>query len=527
MVPSDTVSPQTWLARVFSPLIPIVVAVLLIWRSAFRPWGQHQYWGDNGVFAYVAWAWQQGRVPYTEAWDNKGPLLYALDRFGLALHGSTGIYALELLFAIVSAVIAWRIASLLSPSSVLAALSASVGLLPLYSTFEAGNLAEEWALPFCLCVCYVALSFFFAPDTIRHWQIVSVGICVGAITLLRANILTIPAVFLIGVILTLIMRHEFVQIVKWCLLAILGIIIIAGPFVVYLAFHKALTACWNAAYGGVFRWSTTFSAQIASIGTLAISFKPKILFVVIAITVCGWLLHALQRGIKSLFPIPAIVTAALILNLYSNALSAQPYLHYWTTFVPPTIIVTAIFLDWCVRGTHLASRWFNTKWLSRFIASALTVVMFASCVLVVSTKYTQLSSALFGVPNSNWETDIEFITSHSGPADTIQIFGYGGPNGDSPGLYFRTERLAASCYPYTPMSFWTLQAQQQIAIGIADDILARPPAILLGTPNDYTDFLNLLPEQVRNSMEALVDNNFKEVDVIGTGSVIAYIQRTE
>src|SRR5262249_5580056 len=44
---------------------------------------------DEGGFAYIAWDWHQGHLPYRDAFDNKPPLLYLSYRFAIALFGAT------------------------------------------------------------------------------------------------------------------------------------------------------------------------------------------------------------------------------------------------------------------------------------------------------------------------------------------------------------------------------------------------------------------------------------------------------
>ena len=70
---------------------------------------------DSTVFLYIGRLILHGGIPYRDAFDHKGPLVYLLDAAGLAIHGVFGVWLLELLFLTVSTVFAYKTARLLAP----------------------------------------------------------------------------------------------------------------------------------------------------------------------------------------------------------------------------------------------------------------------------------------------------------------------------------------------------------------------------------------------------------------------------
>ncbi|MHB8079492.1 MAG: glycosyltransferase family 39 protein [Candidatus Krumholzibacteriia bacterium] len=106
---------------------------------------------DQGVYAYTAWRWTAGGVPYVDAFDHKGPLLYAVYALGLALAGGQawGVNLLDLLARLLALGFTWATARrLFGPRA--AWLATALAALPLTGAFDAAWVnaqAESFMLP--------------------------------------------------------------------------------------------------------------------------------------------------------------------------------------------------------------------------------------------------------------------------------------------------------------------------------------------------------------------------------------------
>ena len=63
---------------------------------------------DAGVFFYGAQRILHGGLPYRDIWDHKPPGVYAIDAIGLALGGTAGVWAVQLVSLVVAAVASLR-----------------------------------------------------------------------------------------------------------------------------------------------------------------------------------------------------------------------------------------------------------------------------------------------------------------------------------------------------------------------------------------------------------------------------------
>ena len=83
---------------------------------------------DTCVYLYVGNLIPQGLMPYKDAFDHKGPLLYLMMALGLLIGNVAGVWVLSIGCLIISAYYAYKTARLLvSPWA--ASLAASVSLL--------------------------------------------------------------------------------------------------------------------------------------------------------------------------------------------------------------------------------------------------------------------------------------------------------------------------------------------------------------------------------------------------------------
>jgi hypothetical protein len=68
-----------------------IVAAVCIALSAWRYWvsqGMRSYVPDEGIYTLVGWSWLQGDWPYRDAWDHKGPVVFAVPLVRTALLGT-------------------------------------------------------------------------------------------------------------------------------------------------------------------------------------------------------------------------------------------------------------------------------------------------------------------------------------------------------------------------------------------------------------------------------------------------------
>ena len=192
---------------------------------------------DSAIFQAVGKIWAEGRLPYVDAFENKGPLIFLIDALGYAISPRIGIMALQIPAMFVAFLMAWRSLEIfLSGKAKFAAAAFMLIHFALYSLD--GNRTEEWSLPFLLAATYFFLRGLKENFSARFGLVCGVGF--GACLMLRAiNALPICCeIFLAAIFL---LRDGEIKLLRKIFLNfVFGAAVMILPFVVYFAAHGAL-----------------------------------------------------------------------------------------------------------------------------------------------------------------------------------------------------------------------------------------------------------------------------------------------
>lgn len=188
---------------------------------------------DQGLFAWVGGVVANGGLPYRDAWDIKGPLLYyvyALAQWLFGVHlWSIRIVDAALLAA--SAVAIYRTVAALTDRSM--ARFGVVLYVILYGSHSYWHTAQPDGWAGMLVI--IAMGSLFASVELSPRQMVGAGLCLGLAVLLKP----LWAVFIVLPLLTLFLSHARQR--MWLALMVLtGWILPIGFFIAWFAWHGAL-----------------------------------------------------------------------------------------------------------------------------------------------------------------------------------------------------------------------------------------------------------------------------------------------
>ena len=168
--------------------LPALLAAL--WFGRFNPINGYAPSTDSGVYLYIGQQLLRGVVPYRDIFDNKGPLLYAVNALGLLLADGSfwGVYVLEyslmalttiLTFLILRVRVGWQVAGVVTLFFVLAAAHIAVGnheeeyavVLQAVALFLLARkpALETRAWPWFLAGMLGAGAFFLKPTGLGLW----------------------------------------------------------------------------------------------------------------------------------------------------------------------------------------------------------------------------------------------------------------------------------------------------------------------------------------------------------------------
>ncbi len=452
--------------------------------TLFSPYSTETFGHDAGIFAYIGYALNQGRVLYTGAWDNKGPLLYFINALGVLINHRYGIYLLEMIGLFVSLLFLYKTALLfLRPwSSVICSI---FSVLPLTATLEGGNLSEEYALPFTIVAFYFIAKFFCNHFELKKYEMIVVGACIGGVFLLRLNILAFLFCAVLGVIVVLIKNREFKILGNTALFAAIGFVLCLLPFIIYLVANGAFKACIDTAYLGTLDAFSPLPAiqRIKNVGSMIIKMIPSGSFVLVVLFSIFFPFYAYTtRGKTS--PLKCLCWISflgLVLTLLANSLSGAGHMHYFMAFIP-VLIIPAIWLSSFVeKYVEKHSPKSNS---AAAILATIALVFCVSCVpQIYNNIFNNLRNGTDAYLNSKHRKVSGYLIENSAPTDTVQVMG----DQSAVTSYYRARRLAASNYFYYANGRFSEESKYEFANKIFDDILSENPKLIIFTTQGKMD----------------------------------------
>jgi hypothetical protein len=221
----------------------LLFAVLVTAFLARSPYSVPVPLRDSGIFLNIGSDILHGKILYQQTWDNKQPLLYAINALGLWLGGGSvwGVWGLELAFLLMVFYGSYRVVrSSLPPWSTFVVIAiAFFAVFP----FMGGNYSEEYSLVFQVGI--LALLFgMYLPDRgkrSRPAAALMMGILMGLVFCIKQTYLDIPVSVLIFIVFLAWVEHERGSLwVRNILLVAAGFVLVNIPVFVYFQAHGAL-----------------------------------------------------------------------------------------------------------------------------------------------------------------------------------------------------------------------------------------------------------------------------------------------
>ena len=206
---------------------------------------------DSYIFQVIGKYWAEGRIPYLELWDMKGPFIFWINALGYLITGSKiGVFIIQVISLFISLVFLHQLLNEFF-SIKYTFVFTLYSLAHLSYIYEGGNLTEEYLLPFLSAAFYCIIKWVKQIEntvTVKHHFYASILYgTVLAISLLSrlTNALSICAAFLV-ILCVLIVKKEYRNFQVNIFSFLLGFLFVLTPFLIYFDVHHAFIEMLNA-----------------------------------------------------------------------------------------------------------------------------------------------------------------------------------------------------------------------------------------------------------------------------------------
>ncbi len=357
-------------------------AVIFLYLFSYSTSPRYFFFGnDSLIFQAVGFCWAEGLLPYVGTFENKGPLLFAINALGYLIYPRYGIFPLQIPFMYFSFLFMWRAVELFCSRRA----TIAIFLFMIFwraSIFYEGNRTEEYSMPFLLAGAYFFLRWLkdeknFLPPSIGFFY----GLGFGACVLLRTtNGLPICCYVLLTTFL-LIRAGAFKNIWQNFLSFWAGFAIICLPFVIYFAAHGAL---YEMIYGTILiniLHATGFNPTHEDFMNFMMPYFILRLNLLFWFVVASLVALVLNR--KNFLAWSGLVTVGAMLFMLMKSRLFPGYLELTTGILP---IMFAVFVE---LRTELLSR---KKFFHRVIYSGLFVAFLTCTGVQVACFYSTVTN---------------------------------------------------------------------------------------------------------------------------------------
>lgn len=295
---------------------------------------------DSAIFYIIGKFWAQGYIPYVDLWDHKGPIIFFVNCLGHLLTGDkTGVFILQVVSLSVFVFFTF-LTFRRSLSSLVSCLLTIVSLFWLSCSYEAGNLTEEYLLPYLAMAVYFTANWLDKTEAqkepIDHnpWQAFLLGFILGFSFLTRLT----NALAACGIMLTvgcvLLYQKKWKNLWKNVLFFCLGFCAIVLPFCAYFAAKGALS---NMLFGSVFYNYDVllFTSKKSFSQTAHYNYRDLFLFAIMcANSLCLIVISVINFFLRKDHRLSCIIwfSSSLLLSIW--LLSSNLSAHYRTLAVP-------------------------------------------------------------------------------------------------------------------------------------------------------------------------------------------------
>lgn len=304
-----------------------------LWTSPF-----YKYWYgcDASFFTLVGRGITEGKVPYRDFFDLKGPYFFFVEALGQTMaHARLGAFLIQIPFAFASIVLIYEI-SLLFISKKKSIWVIATYLLGFITTLWGGNTLEEFALPLSLLCLYIILKSVYTQhlrfDQLPVWQPLIFGIVLGIDIFSKISVAAPVLGIIASIVFYCLIKKRWAALFEVIVYTILGAAVSLLPLLLYFG----INGCLSDMFFCVFKLG--FSRSLDYYEAFNITWELKLSGCVFAFIFA--ILHRRQLQ-KEIGIILMAMSAATWLLLHLGT----PYYYYFTTVYPALTLALILFID--------------------------------------------------------------------------------------------------------------------------------------------------------------------------------------
>ena len=397
----------------------VALTFLIAIQNTDSIWGNGETWFDASVYKYVAWTMDLGGMPYKDAFDHKGPLVYIFFWIGRKFGDMYGVWVPYVILIFVSLFLLYRIIRMFCPR-----ISSCILMLVVFVVmfdYEITSMSPEGiSIPFMAGGLYIFLDYFL-NSKISNPRLILCGWCFGCILMIKAQMISVWLVFCITVLIKCIKEKKFQDLGRFLIYFIVGGLISILPIIIWLihggafGYFIADYIDFNSKYAAKYSGGSISEVMAARIKTMVFfANKPMILLSMFCCcAMIWWDKHNRTFNIVYLL--------FILCSIGLSAMAGYDYGHYGTA-----LIVAVTYPMAYITGNGIQAK----DEIKRLLT--LAGLAWVICIYAMPITFDQINSTMSmckqyiydqNVISANMESVVKLIQENSDSDDLITVFG--------------------------------------------------------------------------------------------------------
>lgn len=443
--------------------------LLLIYSPTTSPLAVDVYpAGDSTIFQVIGRYWVDGKIPYIDLWDLKGPYIFLMNAIGYFLTGDkTGVFIVQTIHLFSVFCIIWQYSRLVLDKRLAVPVMAAVILYYLMN-FDSGNMTEEYCMPWMLLSIMLQYRWVVSVKDGNYQHSPKnafiYGVCFSVCLLTRVTNAIGVCMGILVIAGCLIANKEFRNLLRNACAFLAGVMIVVLPFVIYYARFDGVK---ELAYGTVlynigYYQASGFHFEPGSLRSLVMYLGGYFAVITALLT-----MSFSKRKLEGLLCL--VVTA----TPYIFLMTCNGYRHY-NMILTPGLLLAILELYSLFREKEQIRK---TKFLS---------IIYVAGMILVGTVYSIHVSIIFirrinnrSVANDYWGKAQYDLVSMIPKEEKTAFIAYD----CDPGLYI-TENIPP-CYRFFTLQEWEISQNPSLKPLIVDEFQKREAEWILTDDGEH------------------------------------------
>lgn len=425
-------------------IILLIYAFILSMSDICFPGCKAINYSDGSIYQYLGYLILKGKIPYRDAFDHKGILLYFINALGYYINRQWGIWFINLLFMILILFFSYRILRIH-----LTRMISIVVCIIVYSDFPTDhwvwNTPDFFSVLFEMVVVYLIIKSLFAQKILSRMELLLIGCCISCGFWMKQTTMFPIYIFILFICMGEIIKKEYMKVLYYIFWLLLGFAAVSFSLIVYFVKNNALYEMirdyfvFNIRYAQNDMPESVFEVFFTHINNSSI-----IIALIFAILYLGFSVKS-NKNAKSTFEYIDVLYTSVVLGITILFISffGRHYRQYYLMCYPMIIVIIGGSLNTVKDGINDLLITKNSI-IHITKVQALTILSITiSAVLLINYYGLYMQTKMEHKIKNDKVLVIENIKNICSEGDMISVV-----NSYDAGLYLMTGYDSATIYPY-------------------------------------------------------------------------------